>query len=162
MTVKGKSRLLFPAILLAIVLAGVNIVPALADGGCECHPCPCRPVRSPGYWINHPDAWPVDEITIGGVTYSKEDAISWMKAPVKGDKTLTMFPALVAAKLNGGLGCWCIMSIVREANVWMLQFGPVGSGVKASSEAWQYSHGEMLYWLMDAYNNGMLCAPKAD
>ena len=61
--------------------------------------------RSPGYWKNHPEAWPVNTITIGGVTYTKEEAICYMKMPVKGDKTITMFKALVSAKLNEANGC---------------------------------------------------------
>ena len=55
---------------------------------------------TPGYWKNHPEAWPVDEITIGGVTYTKVEAIAIMNTPEKGDKTYTMFSALVAATLN--------------------------------------------------------------
>ncbi len=54
-----------------------------------------------GYWKNHPDAWPVDEITIGGVTYTKEEAIAIMKAKkVDGDKTYDMFNHLCFAMLN--------------------------------------------------------------
>ena len=33
---------------------------------------------TPGYWKNHPDAWPVAVITIGGETYTKGDAIAIM------------------------------------------------------------------------------------
>ena len=116
----------------------------------------CGPgTGTPGYWMNHPDAWPVGEITIGGVVYSKDEAIMYMKMEVKQDKTLTMFPALVAAKLNVLIGNddSCIADIIADADGWLTSFPP-GSGVKANSEAWQYSHGEQLYWALDAYNNG--------
>jgi hypothetical protein len=117
---------------------------------------------TPGYWMNHPEAWPVDVITVGGVTYTKDEAISWIKAPVKGDKTLTMFPALVAAKLNVLIGtdASCIADTIAAADGWMAAYGPVGSGVPANSDAWK--EGEPLYWTLDQYNNGQLCAPKRD
>jgi hypothetical protein len=117
---------------------------------------------TPGYWMNHPEAWPVDTITIGGVTYSKGDAIGFIKAPVKGDKTLTMFPALVAAKLNVLIGNEdsCIAATIAAADGWMTTYGPVGSGVPANSDAWK--EGEPFYWTLDQYNNGQLCAPGRD
>lgn len=131
----------------------------------------CGPgVGTPGYWMNHPEAWPVSGITIGGEYYTKAEAIALMKAPVKGDKTLTMFPALVAAKLNVEIGncSWCIdgplgsyNDALADAEAWMAEF-PVGSGVKAKSDAWQYSHGESIYWELDRYNNGRWCADSRD
>jgi hypothetical protein len=117
---------------------------------------------TPGYWMNHPEAWTVDEITIGGVTYTQDEAIAYMKMAVKRDKTLTMFPALVAAKLNvliGNAG-WCIADTIDAADAWMAMYGPVGSGVRANSTAWK--EGEPLYLKLDAYNNGELCAPHRD
>ncbi len=116
---------------------------------------------TPGYWKNHPDAWPVDFITIGGVTYSKAEAIAWMQKG-DGDKTLTMFRSLVCAKLNVFMGneYSCVADTIVAADQWMATYGPVGSGVKAKSEAWKM--GEPLYLTLDAYNNGKLCAPHRD
>ena len=117
--------------------------------------------RTPGYWKNHPDAWPVPTIDIGGTTYTKAEAISWMDKPVKGDKTLTMFKALVAAKLNmlSGADTSCIITTIGAADAWMAAH-PVGSVVEASSEAWK--SGECLYGMLDAYNNGYLCVEHCD
>jgi hypothetical protein len=141
--------------LLVLVLfsASTAIDSVYACGGC----------RSPGFWKNHPDAWPVCEIEIGGKTYTKDEAIEWMKQPVRRDKSLTMFKSLVAAKLNVLSGCSddCIACTIKEADDWLEAF-PVGSGVRANSEAWQYSHGEAIYLALDAYNNGRLCEPGAD
>lgn len=111
-----------------------------------------------GYWKTHPDAWPVDEIEIGGVTYTKAEAISIMKQPVKGDKTLNMFAQLVAAKLNVIIGndSSCIADTIAAADAWMATYPP-GSGVGASSPAWQV--GGPLHDKLDDYNNGRLCAP---
>lgn len=115
---------------------------------------------TPGYWMNHPSAWPVESITIGGVTYSKANAIKLMKAPPKGDMTYVMFAALVSAKLNVLIGneSGCIDATIAAADAWMAQYGPVGKGVKASSAAWKI--GEPLYKKLDDYNNGKLCAPS--
>jgi len=56
---------------------------------------------TPGYWKNHPDAWPVEEISIGGVTRTKTEAIGILKMPPKGgDATVILAHALIAAKLN--------------------------------------------------------------
>ncbi len=118
---------------------------------------------TPGYWKNHPKAWPVVAITIGGVTYSKDDAISYMRMPEKGDKTYTIFRALVSAKLNVLIGNddSCIADTISDADAWMETYGPVGSGIHASSDAWK--EGEPLYWELDDYNNGELpCAFPRD
>lgn len=116
---------------------------------------------TPGYWKNHPDAWPVDSITIGGNTYTRDEAITWMKKPVRGDKTLTMFPALVSAKLNTFIDndASCVSGTIAAADAWMADH-PVGSRVRASSDTWKT--GEPLYWTLDDYNNGLLCAPHRD
>jgi hypothetical protein len=113
---------------------------------------------TPGYWKNHPEAWPVPSITVGGVTYSKADAIAWL-GKVGKDKTATMFSSLVPAMLNVKIGNdgSCINDTIALADKWMTKYGPVGSGVAASSYAW--SVGEPLHQTMDAYNNGLLCAP---
>jgi hypothetical protein len=119
-------------------------------------------VGTPGYWKNHPEAWPVAEIDIGGVTYIKDDAIAFMKSPVKRDKSFTMFSALVAAKLNVTIGadvCAGIAEAMNEVDAWMAAY-PLGSSIKGKSEAWGL--GEPLYWELDEYNNGYLCAPSRD
>ena len=124
----------------------------------------CPPgTGTPGYWMNHPEAWPVEEITIGGEDYTTEEAIGYM-GPGKGDKTITMFKALVAAKLNVLIGnpSLCIAQTIDDADAWMAINGPVGGdGVRAKSDAWQVD-GEQLYEELDLYNNGELCAPSRD
>ena len=117
---------------------------------------------TPGFWKNHQDAWPVDEITIGGVTYTKSQAIRIMKRPVRRDKTRNMFNDLVCAKLNVMIGTdpSCISDTIVAADEWMATYGPVGSGVTADSDAWKI--GEPLHLMLDDYNNGKLCAPHRD
>jgi len=113
---------------------------------------------TPGYWKNHPEAWPVGEIEIGGVTYTKAEAIDLMNAKSGRDKTYDMFRTLVSAKLNVAIGNeWsCITDALSQADAWMALHGP-GSGVKANTDAWQEIEG--AYVTLDNYNNGLLCAP---
>ena len=113
---------------------------------------------TPGYWKKHPDAWPVDTITVGNMTYTRDEAIAWLGRVGK-DKTTTMFSSLVPAMLNVMIGNdgGCVTVAIQQANLWMTAYGPVGSNVAASSPAWTV--GEPLHRQMDAYNNGRLCAP---
>ena len=102
MTVNKKTRLFALATLLVLL---VTIVPAVSAGDCAgcpppppcCNRGPCT--GTPGYWKNHPEEWP-DGVMVAGVHYSTEEAIAIMDSPVRKDKTITMFKALVAAKLN--------------------------------------------------------------
>lgn len=116
---------------------------------------------TPGYWKNRPEAWPLESITVGGVSYSKADALAWFDRPGK-DKTATLFASLVSAMLNvtAGNDSSCVASTISAADAWMATYGPVGRGVHAASLAWKV--GEPLHRQMDNYNNGMLCAPHRD
>jgi hypothetical protein len=115
---------------------------------------------TPGYWKNHPEAWPVPGVTVGGKYYTKDQAIAMLNEAGK-DKSLTMFSSLVPAILNVKIGndASCVQTTIDKAQEWMAKYG-VGSNVHASSYAWKV--GEPLHRLMDNYNNGMLCAPHRD
>jgi len=123
-------------------------------GGEEC-------TRTQGYWKNHPDDWPVEEITIGGILYTKDEAIDILKTPVRDDMTIAMFYQLAAAMLNvyNGVAYECIDITIFDADDWMID-NPLGSDVEASSDAWTI--GEPLKDLLDDYNNGLLCAPHCE
>jgi len=140
----------------AWIAAALSIVPFEEEDG--------PGTGTPGYWKNHPEAWPVALITIGEMTYTKAEAIALMNMPEKGDKTHTMFRALVAAKLNvhAGNDGSCIAETINDADDWMATYGPVGSGVKAGGKDSPWREGEPLYSMLDDYNNGELCAPSRD
>src|SRR5262245_44270594 len=42
-------------------------------------------VFTQGYWKNHPDAWPVETLTLGTVTYTKDQLLSIFHTPVAGN-----------------------------------------------------------------------------
>lgn len=70
---------------------------------CDCPPPPPPPdgcSYTPGYWKNHPDAWPVDGLEVGCVEYTKEELLEIFDMPTRGDATVKLFHHLVAAKLN--------------------------------------------------------------
>jgi hypothetical protein len=121
---------------------------------------------TPGYWKNHPEAWPVDSITIGEQTFTKEQAIALMtqgeaQTGKGADKTLTLFRAYVAAYLNGLIGneTSCVDSTMVSAYNWLNLYNVPGQ-VLAKSDAWTV--GSPLNTTLDDYNNGLLCAPHRD
>lgn len=119
---------------------------------------------TPGYWKNHPDAWPVETIEVGGVQYAKADAIAIMKQRVKDDMTIAMFKSLVAAKLNVLIGNddSCILPDIQAADEWLM-YNPAGSGVPAGGIDSPWREGEPIHLMLDDYNNGLLeCADPRD
>ena len=126
-------------------------------------PPPSPGTGTPGYWMNHPEAWPVPGIDIGGIYYPKAEAINLMFRGPAGDMTYVMFAALVAANLNVLIGndASCISSTIAAADAWMILY-PVGSGVGAGGKTSPWRAGEPLYKMLDDYNNGLLCAPSRD
>jgi len=112
---------------------------------------------TPGYWKNHPEAWPVGSITVGGVTYTKAQAIAWLGKTGK-DKTVTMFQSLVSAMLSVMIGNdgSCINAAIAQGNAWLATY-PLGSNVGGGSAAW--AAGDPIHNTLDAYDNGLLCAP---
>lgn len=114
-----------------------------------------------GYWKTHPDAWPVEELTVGGRTLTKAEALSYLDAPGGPDRTVSLLVQSVATKLNlaAGTDDACIAATVADADAW-LAANPVGSGVTGGDAAW--ATGEPLKDELDAYNNGLRCAPKGE
>lgn len=125
---------------------------------------PAKPPRTKtvSYWKTHPEAWPVESITIGGVTYSASQAYAIMLERHSGDMTYNMFRTLVAAKLNVAIGCasGCIGQQILDAEAWLVAH-PLGSVVRGDSAAWQQI--ASVYVQLEQYNNGfLLCALHRD
>lgn len=108
-----------------------------------------------GYWVNHPEDWPVQSLTLGGITYTKAEAIDVLKRPTKGDKTYSMAAQLIAAKLNlaNGTNATCIGADVVAADEWLKKY-PIGSGRRYPCD---WTVGGPLHQKLDDYNNGRLC-----
>ena len=113
-----------------------------------------------GYWKTHPEAWPVQSITLGNVTYTKTQAIALLNTPSRGDKSIDLAKQLIGAKLNVLVGnaASCISATITAADAWLI-LHPVGSHVSGGSAAWTTGGGDVLHDTLDNYNNGRLCAP---
>lgn len=109
-----------------------------------------------GYWKNHPGAWPVTSLDLGGVAYTRYEAIGLLGEPVRGDATVALAQQLIAAKLNVELGneASCIADVIAQADAFLADH-PVGSKPKGADKATAIDLKDTL----DAYNNGLLCAP---
>ena len=53
-----------------------------------------------GYWKNHPEAWPVSSLKLGGVEYSQAQLLAIFRQPVAGNGLISLAHQLIAAKLN--------------------------------------------------------------
>jgi len=133
--------------------AGILDPPQFSNPGCG----------TPGYWKNHPEAWPVDAITIGSTTYTKAQALAIMKGASNKDMSTVMFAHLVSAKLNVLIGNsdQVIGPYIVAGDAWMSKYAsPMPGKIRANSAAW--AEGEPIKNMLDAYNNGLLDAPHRD
>ena len=154
-----------------VPLASVVAAPAVAQEQCPpCGGCPPPPpanqpgTGTPGYWKTHASAWPPEGVTVAGVTYDINRAITLLGMGGS-DKSITMFSSLASAILNLKIGNdgSCVTETIALAEIWMTAHPP-GSHVAGSSQAW--TEGEPLHIRLDTYNNGLLynsngqlCAP---
>ena len=158
-----------------VPLASVVVAPVAVQAQCSggpgviCPPPPPPPdnqpgTGTPGYWKTHARAWPPEGVTVAGVTYDINRAITLLGMGGS-DKSITMFSSLASAILNVKIGNdgSCVTETIALAEIWMAAHPP-GSHVAGSSQAW--TDGEPLHITLDTYNNGLLynsngqlCAP---
>jgi hypothetical protein len=87
---------------------------------CTCPDDACH--FTPGYWKNHPEAWPLDSVTLGGVTYTKAQALVILQKPVRGDATIILAHHLIAAILNVANGASdSINGAIADANAYLVE-----------------------------------------
>ena len=106
-----------------------------------------------GYWKNHPDAWTQEQITIGGVTYSKAEAVEILSTPANGDATYILAYQLIAAKLNilAGADDQDILSTINAADSWLAEIG-LGNKPKKNDK----KTGIELAGILEKYNTGLI------
>jgi len=145
---------------------GLVFVPPVVDGDDSENPDspdpkdPLLGVFGSGFWKNHLSAWPVEEITVGGITYSAEEVAALLTNG--SDKTKTLFRSLVTAKLNVALGNdgSCIEEILNQADQWLVE-NPLGSGIKGGNLVWK-EEGRAIQQTLEQYSEGNLCAVAVD
>jgi cell division septation protein DedD len=114
---------------------------------------------SQGYWKNHPDAWPVEEITIGGVTYPKMEAIAILEISPEGDATYILAHQLIAAKLNiaNGADPSAVADTINAADRWLVAH-PLESDPRDLARAEGIAMAETL----TEYNEGAIGPRRCD
>lgn len=117
-----------------------------------------------GYWKNHPSAWPVMSLTIGGVVYSQQQLLALFGDSPGGDASLILAHQLIAALLNvanGAVPSPAVQQAINDAQTWMaanknsnaaLPYG-VPAGSAAGNEA------TALTDTLDGFNSGMAGTP---
>jgi len=53
-----------------------------------------------GYWGAHPDAWPVESLALGSLTYGSNELLAFLNQPNRGDASLNLAKQLIGAKFN--------------------------------------------------------------
>jgi hypothetical protein len=117
-----------------------------------------------GYWKNHPEAWPVTSLTIGGVTYSQSDLLAIFAMDPGGDASLILAHQLIAALLNQAAAAnppAAVTLALGNAQAWMaankdadgtLPYGtPPGSAAANAATA--------LASTLDNFNSGLAGVP---
>ena len=71
-------------------------------------------VHSQGYWKNHPGDWPVNNLRLGNIIYSKNQLLAILNKPASGNGLISLAHQLIAAKLNVIAGAIPPISIVSK------------------------------------------------
>jgi len=93
-------------------------------------------VFTQGYWKNHPSAWPVSTLQLGGVLYTKAQLLLIFTTPADGNGLISLAHQLIAAKLNILLGAQAppvTLAAIASANAMIgnLVIPPIGNGFLA-------------------------------
>lgn len=94
------------------------------EGGGEVDPV-VDPVVEPchhtyHFWRKNPDAWPVDELTLGGETFTKDQLVRQLHGHLRVHPSFSVARHLVAAKLNVLSGCDAsIQPVIDEADAFL-------------------------------------------
>jgi hypothetical protein len=106
-----------------------------------------------GFWKNHEDAWPVEELLLGNVTYTKAEVLEILGTPPRGDATYILVHQLIAAKLNVAAGAdpAAVETGLADADAWLAEH-PLGSKPRRGDR----QAGLDLATQLDDYNNGVV------
>jgi hypothetical protein len=117
-----------------------------------------------GYWKNHPDAWPVASLIIGGVTYKKDELLTLFGTSPGGDASLILAHQLIAAMLNvasGAVAPQPISQAIADAQAWMTTNRPAGGRLPYGAAAGASTGGDAtaLTEALDGFNSGLAGVP---
>ena len=114
---------------------------------------------TPGYWKNHPDAWPVDSITVGGVSYSKArgDRLAEEGREGQDHDDVQLARPGHAERVDRQQRQLCDKDHRRRRR--LDGHCIPHSAATSRHRATRGTYGEPMHKQMDYYNNGLLCAP---
>jgi hypothetical protein len=118
---------------------------------------------SQGFWKNHPDAWPVNSLTLGSQTYTEVELLALFDSSPSGDASLILALQLIAAKLNLANGALPtpISPTITDADHLLSGFaGKLPYSVRPPSTTGKAMVNDEN--VLDRYNNGALtpeCTP---
>jgi hypothetical protein len=85
-----------------------------------------------GYWKNHEEAWPVNELRLGQTIYTKAELLAILRTPTSGNGLISMSHQLIAARLNiaAGAAAAGIQATLDQADalIGALVIPPKGTG----------------------------------
>ncbi len=118
----------------------------LGDSDGEC-------VRTQGFWKNHPDEWPVDELELGDLLYNQAELLVILSEPVHGNGLVSLAKQLIAAKLNQADGAPApadVQDAIDGADglIGGLVVPPSGNGFVSPDDSEEFQEP------LDEYNNG--------
>ena len=116
----------------------------------DCSGC----VRTQGYWKNHSDVWAMNALFLGDFSYTKQELLGILGAPVKGNGLIALAHQLIAAKLNIAEGACApteVANAIAQADLLIgsLEIKPSGGASVPTSET------SSLVAILDEYNNGL-------
>lgn len=107
-----------------------------------------------GYWKNHEEAWPVNSLTLGTVTYTKAELLQILNHAPQGNKLVILAHQLIAAKLNlaNGASPSSIATTIAnsDAIIGNRVSPPIGTGALTNNPATGYANS------LDDFNNGLI------
>jgi len=110
-----------------------------------------------GYWKTHPEAWPVNSLTLGTVNYTKAQLLLILGQPSKGNGLIILAHQLIAAKLNIASGAdptpVAATIAAADAQIGNLVVPPIGTGFLDPDDTAANAQ------ILDSYNNGNLGVP---
>lgn len=120
-----------------------------------------------GYWKNHPSAWPVDNLTLGGVVYDQEELLALLRTPVRGDASLILGHQLIAALLNVASGADAVASVedaIDGAHAWLIDHADSVDGRLPFGRTPGAAHSQAtaIADALAAFNEGLTETPHCD
>jgi hypothetical protein len=90
-----------------------------------------------GFWKNNESSWPVSSLTIGCQTYTQEELLALLRAPVRGDASVILAHQLIPAILNvfNGSNPVPVTDALSDADTLLCTFtGRLPYGVRPSTD----------------------------